>query len=216
MSGRGKCRRRAIGKDPALVILHVATRRARIGTNATACPLACELPLRRLVMIRPLPLLLLLTGCSPFLDGHRSRDEILKEAARQERDRCSGLVEGEADRRLVAPGTILSVEGRFVARRNTKGPDDFVLRGANLHIGPFVGLGREALEQTLVCHQVRRVLGRLGSPQALPDPYWLPGEWLDISVALEGDGFLIALTGESVDVGDRILANARASVPRRW
>jgi hypothetical protein len=75
---------------------------------------------------------------------------------------------------------------------------------------PVAGLTTTSLEALLVCHQSRRVLGRNGEAEFPNDPYWLPGDWVNISVESEGGNFIVSVKGQDITQANQILSRATA------
>jgi hypothetical protein len=69
---------------------------------------------------------------------------------------------------------------------------------------------KTSLEALLFCHQARRVLGRKGEVEFPNDPYWLPGDWVNISVESEGGNFIVSITGRDITQANQILSKATA------
>jgi hypothetical protein len=144
-------------------------------------------------------------GCGgiPFLvpDTRTAADH-----AREIEPKCQGFGE-ETSAPLLSPGVVDSVEPAYSYVKS--GPDDHEarLRGARIHVKPLPGFSREAMARSLECHESRVTLGRVAA--RTDDPYVLTDQWLDIDVDSEGDGFVVMVRADSIDVARRVLERAQ-------
>ena len=146
-----------------------------------------------------------LTGCAgiPFLspDVRTPADR-----AHEIEPKCQGFGD-ETAAPLLARSAVDSVEPAY--SRVKSGPVDREarLRGARIHVRPLPGFSREAMDRSLECHEARVMLCRV--PAGPDDPYVLEGEWLDIDVDSEGDGFVVSILGDNIDAARRVLERAQ-------
>jgi hypothetical protein len=160
------------------------------------------------------PLVLLLSaacGANPLVPDLRTPADFAREIA----PRCRGFAD-ESAAALLSPAAIDSVEPDYTHVKS--GPVDREARlcGARIHVRPMPGLSRETIARSLECHESRVVLG---ATVALPDdPYVLAGQWLDIAVESEGDGFAVRVEPEAIrerETPREILERARRFAARR-
>jgi hypothetical protein len=148
--------------------------------------------------------LLLLGGCalfSPIPDLRSPADR-----AREIEPKCRDLTQDPAIGTPYARD-VDSVEAAYVHVQSGPSDREARLRGARIHVRPLPGLTRESLQRTLECHEARVTLR--GADGEDTDPYVLPGRWLDIDVASEGDGFVVAVQVDGFDDARRVLDRAR-------
>jgi hypothetical protein len=131
--------------------------------------------------------------------------------AREAEARCKNFSDGAAAQ-LYAPEAVESVEPAYsyVANGNDRRPN---LRGAAIHLRPLAGLSPELLTRSLECHQASVTLGR--APATADDPYILPGRWLDLRAASEGDGFVAFARIDSIADARVVLDRALRFVAAR-
>ncbi len=146
-----------------------------------------------------------LVGCSgiPFLspDMRTPADH-----AREVEPKCQGFGD-ETAAPLLARSAIDSVEPAYSHVQSGPVSQEARLRGARLHVRPLPGLSREAMDRSLECHEARVMLGRVAAGP--DDPYVLEGNWLDIDVDSEGDGFVVSVLGGDADTARRVLERAK-------
>jgi hypothetical protein len=144
-------------------------------------------------------------GCGgvPFLvpDTRTAADH-----ARAVEPKCKGFDE-ETVAPLLSPSMVDSVEAAYSHIQSGPVDREARLRGASIHVKPLPGFSREMLARNLECHQSRVMLGRV-TAQA-DDPYVLADSWLDIDVDSEGDGFVILVRDDDIEVARRVLARAQ-------
>src|SRR5271166_5204308 len=101
--------------------------------------------------------------------------------------RCASFHDASAAA-LLSPDAIDGVEPAYsyVQSGNDRRPN---LRGARIHVKPLAGISAESLTRSLECHEAAAVLGGAAAPD--DDPYVLPGQWVDLAVSSEGDGFVV-------------------------
>jgi hypothetical protein len=151
-------------------------------------------------------LLLLLTlplgACHFFLPDTRTPADRASELT----PRCQGFTDERAAP-LLSAALVDSVEPAYAYVKS--GPEDRQarLRGARLHLRPIAAVSRESIARTLECHESRVVLGT-----TLPladDPYALPGQWLDIDVDSEKDGFVVQVEANDLSSARDVLERAK-------
>jgi hypothetical protein len=146
---------------------------------------------------RALFVLLLASGCryNPLLPDLRTPADFAKDVT----PRCRGFTE-ESAAVLLSPSAIDSVEPALVHIQSGPSDREARLRGARIHVRPVPGASRESIARSLECHEARAVLGM--AVARVDDPYALPGQWLDIDVDSEGDGFVVRVEPQgSYEVG---------------
>lgn len=146
-----------------------------------------------------------LVACSgvPFLvpDTRTATDR-----ARELEPRCKDFTEDRVQA-MLSPAAIDSVEPAYSYVQSGASSREARLRGARIHVKPLTGFSRESLARGLECHESRVVLGRASaSPD---DPYVLPDHWLDVDVDSEGDGFVVLVRIQEMDLARQVMARAR-------
>jgi hypothetical protein len=116
-------------------------------------------------------------------------------AAKVEHTQCPGV--DYADASLLRGTTVLRAEPIYTRQPNKSGDGEHV-SGVKLVIRPPEGVSAERLTRTLQCHSARALLGQVDRSQLPDDPYWLPDEWLDISVVPENGNYAVSLRADSV------------------
>lgn len=146
-----------------------------------------------------------LVGCGgiPFLspDVRTPADR-----AREIEPKCHGFGDDSAAP-LLSRSAIDSVEPAYSYVKSGPVDREARLRGARIHVRPLPGFSREAMDRSLECHEARVLLGRV--PGAADDPYVLEGNWLDIDVDSEGDGFVVSILADDRDAAQRVLERAQ-------
>jgi hypothetical protein len=104
---------------------------------------------------------------------------------------------------------VLRAEPIYVRLMNKTGVEERVA-GVKLVIRPTDGMSPERLTRTLQCHSARALLGQVDRSQLPDDPYWLPDEWLDISVTPENGDFAVSLRADSVSKNLEVFTRATA------
>ena len=154
--------------------------------------------------IRILPLMILpLLSCalSPVPDTRTPSD-----FAHAMDSKCRDFTESQVAP-LLASSSIDSVDAAYVYVMGGPNGRSARLRGARLHLRPSTGATHESLTRVLECHQANVVLGR--SALGDYDPWVLPGRWLDVEVASEGDSFVALVTTDDFDDAQKVLARAK-------
>ncbi len=132
-------------------------------------------------------------------------------AAKIEHTQCPG-VEHE-DIAILHGTTVLRAEPIYT-RQPSKSGEEVRVSGVKLLIRPPEGVSVEQLTRTLQCHSARALLGQVDRSQLPDDPYWLPDEWLDISVGSENGNYAVSLRADTVSknlqVFNRVSAYADA------
>jgi hypothetical protein len=158
--------------------------------------------------LSPIALVAALAGCSgiPFLtpDVRTAADR-----AREVEPKCSGFGEDRAVP-FLSPSIVDSVEPAYSYVQSGPVDHEARLRGARIHVRPMPGFSREAMDRTLECHQSHVLLQRVATVP--DDPYVMPDNWLDLDVDSEGDGFVIQVRADNIDVARRVLARAQRFV----
>jgi hypothetical protein len=126
--------------------------------------------------------------------------------ARAVEPKCKGFSE-ESAAPLLSPSVVDSVDAAYSHVQSGPVDREARLRGARIHVKPLPGFSREMLARNLECHESRVTLGQVSAPA--DDPYALADSWLDIDVDSEGDGFVILVRNDDMDVARRVLARAQ-------
>lgn len=146
-------------------------------------------------------------GCGVLLPDTRTPAD----RARELEPKCGGeSVAGTAA--SLANRAIDSVEPYYVTLSSSSGHENRML-GGRLHVRPLPGATAESLARTLQCHQAAVVGG--SATAAEDDPYVLPGSWLQIDVASEGNGFIVSTYPVDFRNGAEALERARRFARRR-
>jgi hypothetical protein len=157
----------------------------------------------RVVPLAVIAFALSVVGCGASL---RSRSERRIAVATAERDQlCDSDVE-QADGNVLR--AVQSAEPLYVRVRLGKTYDTRLL-GARLSLPARQGWTAQWLERTLRCHQARRALQPGSAQPAVPDPFWLPDDWIDIEVVPERAEFIAVLRVNRVVDGQQVYARAR-------
>jgi hypothetical protein len=128
-------------------------------------------------------------------------------AAEVERRECTGAQASADELRVRQATTVLKVEPEHywdlcfgIAK----------ITGTRLLVRGPAGVSSEQLARNLQCASARASLDR-EDPDGLPkDPYGLPGAWVDVDVAPEGENLAVTLRAESVSNNIRLFHRARA------
>jgi hypothetical protein len=133
------------------------------------------------------------------------------EHAKNVKPRCTAFQDTDAAT-LLSPAAIDGVEPAYsyVQSGNDRRPN---LRGARILVKPMPGFSAEALTRSLECHEADYVLR--GSPADDADPYVLPGQWVDIDVSSEGDGFVVLTRVLSIENARIVLDRAKRFAANR-
>lgn len=146
--------------------------------------------------------LVLVGGCHFFVPDTRTPADRAREVA----PRCQVFTE-EAAAAVLSASLIDSVEPSYAHVQS--GPSFYQahLRGARIHLKPIGAVSRETIVRNLECHESRVVLGT--TPAMTDDPYAVPGQWLDIDVDSEKDGFVVRSETDDMATAHDILDRAR-------
>ncbi len=147
--------------------------------------------------------LCLLSGCSFFVPDTRTPADRARELA----PRCVQFT-AESAAALLSPRAIDSVEPAYSYLQSGPGDREARLRGARIHVRkPLPALSRESIARSLECHEWRFLVG--GPPPPEDDPYTLAGQWLDIDVDSEKDGFVVRVQADDPSTGRVVLERAK-------
>jgi len=146
--------------------------------------------------------LLLVAGCHFFVPDTRTPADRAREVA----PRCQGFTE-EAAAPLLSPSAIDTVEPAYSYVQSGPGDREARLRGARIHLRPIAALSRESIARSLECHESRFLLGMAQS--VADDPYTLAGQWLDIDVDSEKDGFDVRVEVDDPHAARDVLERTR-------
>jgi hypothetical protein len=145
---------------------------------------------------------LFLAGCSFFVPDARTPGDRAREVA----PRCQGFTE-ESAAALLSPAAIDSVEPAYSYLQSGPGDREARLRGARIHLRPIAALSRESIARSLECHESRFLAG--GTAPPTDDPYSLAGQWLDIDVDSEKDGFVVRVQADDPSTARVVLERAK-------
>jgi len=154
-----------------------------------------------------LALLVSSSACSLFLPA---RKDPMSEAKETEAAVCPAGRAPEYSENLFDARYIVRVEEIYSSVRTGRSGSEARLQGAKLRLRPIAGMTTNGLEAQLLCHQARRVLGRSGEVEVTPDPYWLAGSWLNITVESESGNFVVSVRGADNKTANEILSRATA------
>ena len=147
-------------------------------------------------------MLLLLAGCHFFVPDTRTPADRAREMA----PRCEGFTE-EGAAPLLSPAVVDTVEPAYSYVQSGPGDRQARLRGARIHVRPIAALSRESIARSLECHESRFLLAT--TPPVADDPYSLPGQWLDIDVDSERDGFIVQVATDDLPAAREVLERAK-------
>jgi hypothetical protein len=171
---------------------------------------AAQLRRAREVTLRRTGGVLAATLCSALCAGcafYRmvSRTQTPAEQAQLVEPRCSAFHDASADA-LLSPSAVDGVEPAYsyVQSGNDRRAN---LAGARIHVRPLPGVSPEGLMRDLECHEARVVLEG-GRPRE-DDPYVLPGQWVDLEVSSERDGFVVLARVTSIADARVVLDRAK-------
>jgi hypothetical protein len=116
-------------------------------------------------------------------------------AAKIEHTQCVGS--DHDDQAILQSLVVLGASPVYTRQPSKTGPDERV-SGVKLLVRAPDGVSPERLTRTLQCHSARALLGQVDRSQLPDDPYFLPDEWLDISVASENGNLAVSLEADSV------------------
>jgi hypothetical protein len=136
--------------------------------------------------------------------------QTLAEHAQAVEPRCVDFRDADAAL-LLSPAAIDIVEPAYsyVQSGNDRRPN---LRGARILVKPLPGISTEGLTRSLECHEARAVLR--GAARSEDDPYVLPGQWVDLAVSSEGDGFVVLARVMSISDARSVLDRAKRFAAR--
>jgi hypothetical protein len=144
----------------------------------------------------------ILGGCHFFVPDARTPADRAREVA----PRCREFTD-EAAATLLSPAAIDSVAPAYSYVQSGPGDRQARLRGARIQLKPIGALSRESIARSLECHESRSLLG--SAPPRADDPYTLPGQWLDIDVDSEKDGFVVRVQTDDSPSAREVLARAK-------
>jgi hypothetical protein len=150
----------------------------------------------------------LLAGCHFFVPDTRTAADRAGEVT----PRCQGFTDESASA-LLSPSAIDSVEPAYSYVQSGPGDRQARLRGARIHLKPIAALSRESMARSLECHESRSLLGT--TPPLVDDPYTLAGQWLDIDVDSEKDGFVVLVQTDDLPSAREVLGRARRFAANR-
>ncbi len=145
-------------------------------------------------------------ACEPAEPAKSATDQ----AADMERTRCGPDLDEKALGPVLDGRAVQDVQPLYSSVESAKNGSDSELRGVTIRLEALPGVTAEWLDRALECHSARRVLSRVPASSVPNDPFWVPGNVVDIDAQSAHDGFLVAVRGATPDVGREILARANA------
>jgi hypothetical protein len=145
-------------------------------------------------------------ACEPSAPAKTAMDH----AADMERTRCGPDLDEKALGPILDGKLVQDVEPLYASVESAKNGSDSELRGVTIRLEALPGVTAEWLDRALECHSARRVLGRVPMSSVPNDPFWLPGNVVDIDAQSARDGFLVAVRVDTPDVAREIVARGNA------
>jgi len=145
-------------------------------------------------------------ACEPSAPAKTAVDQ----AADMERTRCGPDLDEKALGPVLDGKSVQDVQPLYTSVETAKNGSEAELRGVTIRFEALPGVTAEWLDRALECHSARRVLGRIPASSFPNDPFWLPGNVVDIDARSDRDGFLVAVRGATPDVARQIVARANA------
>jgi hypothetical protein len=127
--------------------------------------------------------------------------------AKVERLQCASPDAARQDLRVLEGTTVLKVEPQHywdLCLGISK------ITGTTLLVHGPPGVSAEQLARSLQCASARATLGHSDLAELARDPRGLPGPWMDIDVAPEGDNFAVTLRADTVSNNIQLLRRATA------
>src|SRR5262249_22994213 len=164
--------------------------------------------LRRLREAILVPIVIALSaGCAVFLPRKPDPKVV---AAKQERATCPTGEAPAYPAQLFDPHSVVSVKPLYRLARTARTGPEYQLSGAIIQLRPIPSLSSEGLESLLNCHSARSELRRPGEPSIENDPYWVPGQPVDIAVRSERGEVHAEVKSSDINIAHEILRRATA------
>ena len=146
-------------------------------------------------------------GCAVFLPSKRDAKAV---AETQERNTCPAGAAPEYPAELFDPQSVVSVKPLYTLASTARSGAEYRLGGAIIQLRPIPSLSSESIESLLNCHNARSELKRAGEPRIENDPYWVPGQPVDIAVRSERGEVRAEVKSSDVNTAQEILRRATA------
>ncbi len=153
--------------------------------------------------------LTLAVAASCFPLGCASTPAPTVKAAQVEQLQCDESTTPQEDNRILESTKVISSEPIYSTVPSVDNVEHRV-NGAKLVVRPPEGVSAERMTRILQCHSARELLGRADSAELASDPYWLPGEWIDIRVTPEDGNYAVTLEADTITKSLQVLARAAA------
>jgi hypothetical protein len=159
------------------------------------------------VRIRVLLLIMLSSGCAVLLPPKRDPTQ---EAEAKERATCPTGKAPTYPAQLFDPDSVVTVKPLYSVAKTARTGPEYRLSGALIQLRPVPTLSSDGIESLLNCHNARRELGRSGEPVLENDPYWVPGQRVDLSVHSERGELRAEVRSYDITAAQEILRRATA------
>jgi len=146
-------------------------------------------------------------GCAVLLPPKR---DPTKEAEVKERATCPAGRAPDYPAHLFDPDSVVLVKPLYSLVSTARTGPEYRLSGAMIQLRPVPTLSSDGVESLLNCHNARSELGRSGEPTFENDPYWVPGQRVDISVHSERGELRAEVKSSEVSAAQEILRRATA------
>src|SRR5215467_3287816 len=149
----------------------------------------------------------LAAGCAVLLPGKRDAKVV---AESQERATCPAGEAPDYPAQLFDPKSVVSVKPLYTLARTARTGPEYQLSGAIIQLRPIQSLSSQGLESLLNCHSARSELKRPGEPSLENDPYWVPGQPVEIAVRSERGEIRAEVKSSDINIAHEILRRATA------
>jgi hypothetical protein len=153
--------------------------------------------------------LTLAVAASCFPLGCASNPPPTVKAAQVEQLQCDQTTTPQEDAQILESTKVISSEPIYSTVPSVDNVEHRV-NGAKLVVRPPEGVSAERMTRILQCHSARELLGRADRAELASDPYWLPGEWIDIRVTPEDGNYAVTLEADTITKSLQVLARAAA------
>jgi len=145
--------------------------------------------------------------CAVLLPSKRDAKVV---AESQERATCPAGDAPDYPAELFDPQSVVSVKPLYTLASTARTGPEYRLSGAIIQLRPILSLSSQGIESLLNCHNARSELRRAGEPSIENDPYWVPGQPVDISVRSERGEVHAEVKSSDVNTAQEILRRATA------
>ena len=146
-------------------------------------------------------------GCAVLLPSKADPKTV---AASQERATCPAGEAPDYPAQLFDPQSVVSVKPLYRLVNTARTGAEYRLSGAIIQLKPIPALSSEGIESLLNCHSARSELNRSGEPTIENDPYWVPGQPVDIAVRSERGEIRAEVKSSDIKTAQEILRRATA------